>query len=88
MPCYDHRNEYTYIHEHEIAPVKKERDKLRAMLCGILGALNSQKLLIPVLTIYNEKEAGVGQQEILDWWIEHQIRDRHFKVMKEAETNE
>lgn len=75
MPCYDERSSASYVHEHEVRPLRQERDKIQAMLCGIMKALHKNNLLIPILTQYDAKEAGIPQNEVLDWWMRHMMRD-------------
>jgi hypothetical protein len=47
------------------------------MLCGLIKAMYKENPFLPVLTHYDDQEAGITQTELLHWWISHQRKDRN-----------
>jgi|694.fasta_scaffold45515_6 hypothetical protein len=77
MPCYDERSSSEYVRNNEVPPLKRELDRVEAMLCGLIKAMYKENPFLPVLTHYDDQEAGITQTELLHWWISHQRKDRN-----------
>lgn len=83
MPCYDERNRYpsppSISDSDAMLRIQKltiEKAKLEAMLCGLMTTINSKTMLIYLMTIYDETKAGISPLELLDWWEDHQKKDK------------
>lgn len=63
MPCYDHRNSPSYIHEHTVKPLQERVDQYAVWLCDLMKR-------IPVTEIHFLPE------ELQQWWKEHQNFDQ------------
>jgi len=79
MPCYDERSSFSYINTHQIEPLKKELEKVEAMLCAIVNVLVDNKLIIPVVEAIDTEEAGVTPNDIAIWWTIHKEKDAKRK---------
>lgn len=75
MPCYDDRNDPAYIETHKVEPLEKRVAKLEAYLCAIMKALEKNRLVIPIMTQIDTKESGIHPDDILQWLIQHSIKD-------------
>ena len=60
MPCYDSRNEPSYIRDTEVEPLRQKNKKLEAMLCALIrGYLSNYKGTAKgFINNINEKESG------------------------------
>lgn len=79
MPCYDERNSPSYRDEQaegRLSKITQRAMKLEAMLCAILTVLTRDQILRNVLRNADWKEAGVSQDEISNWWKNHQEHDK------------
>ena len=69
MPCYDPRD------RSEADDARNDLAKVEAMLCAVLTRAASMGGLHSALGI-NERESGISQDELLEWWAEHQRKDK------------
>lgn len=81
MPCYDHRDHYTFSdHERDMKPIVDKLEKTEAMLCAIINVLVKSKAIVPILEAIDTEEAGVTPNDIAFWWKRHQIYDEARKA--------
>lgn len=70
MPCYDVRA----MQENE-----RERKKLpetEAMLCQALKFIKSKQMMGEFVKEFNQEEAGLPWQSVVNWSIEHNRKDK------------
>ena len=74
MPCYDSRNDRDYIVRDVSREYKRDIDKLTRMLCSLCKRLTQN----------GDTNYLMMNQELRQWWEEHQIQDRR-RLAREAE---
>lgn len=77
MPC---RND-----GYECETVYYDISRLEAMLCGLLSVIEGNNQLESVLKKVDCREAGIKNNDIIDFWTEHKKKD---KLRKEREAKE
>lgn len=82
MPCYDGRNDARCITEY----VEKIHDGVNAArLCAVFTVLQQEGSLDRVLRAADWGEAGVTRVNTINWWTQHQERDRKQREAEQAE---
>lgn len=80
MPCYDGRDS-----NHSVEYVEKIHDGVNAArLCAVFTVLQREGILERVLRAAMWDHAGVTRINTINWWVNHQERDRR---QREAETH-
>ena len=69
MPCYDGGRRDRERDE------RNRAEKVEAMLCGILAAIERQGNLDYVLMRFDHREAGISRVELREWWRSHKAAD-------------
>jgi hypothetical protein len=85
MPCYDERSSFIYSSNLEIEPLKKELEKVEAMLCAIVQVLVESKAIIPVVEAIDTEETGVTPNDIAVWWTIHKEKDAKRKKQEKKD---
>lgn len=68
MPCTDGGVPYPPTRQQRLTAM------MPAALCGVLNALSLEELA-RMLTVFDEKEAGVTTEEMMEWWTHHKEED-------------
>jgi len=90
MPCYDsrevadHYREESEVSDMKARKLKKELDKVEAMLCGIMSALLNMNTLTTVYQWVDTKETGITIEQYRNWFDEHLKKDKE-RLAKEQE---
>jgi len=73
MPCYDHRNEPSYVRAETEAKMQAKVDQLARWLCSVLGSIEAVQ----------QAPVKLKDPELQDWWDTHKAWDNARKQAKE-----
>ena len=71
MPCYDHRDNASYVYENEVEPLRKEVEELRSRNNEL-----AQLLCTAGQVVHKRGLERLFSIELLEWWEEHKDFDR------------
>jgi len=91
MPC--DSGQGMEFDDREAREANQKADKLEALLCGLMTALDKANILQPMLNQFDGKEAGHSVDALHQWWEEHKVKDdarrlREAQAKHEAEVQD
>jgi hypothetical protein len=87
MPCYDGGEpRESECHQREINQIKDQLERRDAMLCAVLATLGTTGVST-MLSMLDERAAGITGREIVEWWMQHRHEDeiRHQRELKQRQ---